>query len=232
MPVKEPADEKVSRTSHFGRYLAVGFLTIAPLWVTWLVFQFLVGLLAGVGDPLLNTLSAIVAPVAPETAVWLRDGTLHQLVAVLITLALLYSIGVFTSFVLGKRLVSWFEALVGRLPLVQTIYGGTKRFVQSISQPPAKGQRVVLISFPTRTMKTVGFLTTVMKDTVTGRDLAAVYVPTAPNPTSGYIEILPIEDVVQTDWTMEQAMTFVMTGGATAPATIRYQNEEPELPMV
>jgi uncharacterized membrane protein len=227
-----PGKGKPDRASHFGRYLVVGFLTVAPLWVTWLVFQFLVGLLAGVGDPLLNTLASLVAPFAPQTATWLQDGHLHTLVAVLITLALLYGVGVFTSFVLGKRLVSFFESLLARLPLVQTIYGGTKRFVQSITTPPAKGQRVVLIAFPTRSMKAVGFLTTVMKDTVTGRDLAAVYVPTAPNPTSGYIEIVPIEDVVQTDWTMEQAMTFVMTGGATAPDSIRYQNEDPDLKTV
>lgn len=225
----KPTQTKPDRASHFGRYLAVGFLTVAPLWVTWLVFQFLVGLLAGVGDPLLNTLSSLVAPFAPQSAAWLRDGNLHTLVAVLITLALVYGIGVFTSFVLGKRLVSFFESLLARLPLVQTIYGGTKRFVQSITTPPTKGQRVVLIAFPTRSMKAVGFLTTVMKDTVTGRELAAVYVPTAPNPTSGYIEIVPVEDVVHTDWTMEQAMTFVMTGGATAPDSIRYQNENPEI---
>jgi uncharacterized membrane protein len=223
---------KPDRASHFGRYLVVGFLTVAPLWVTWLVFQFLLGLLAGVGDPMLNTIARILEPFTPQTAAWFHDGTLRQLIAVLITLSLLYGIGVFTSFVLGKRLVSFFESLVGRLPLVQTIYGGTKRFVQSITQPPAKGQRVVLISFPTRSMKAVGFLTTLMKDTVTGRELAVVYVPTAPNPTSGYIEIVPVEEVIHTDWTVEEAMTFVMTGGATSPATVRYENDDKQAPVV
>lgn len=219
----EPNRKKDS-TSHFGRYLIVGFLTVAPLWVTWLVFDFLLELLAGVGSPVLEALGGLVEAAVPNSATWLQDDLLHQLVAVLVTLAVLYGIGVFTSLLLGKRIVSWFESLVGRLPLVQTIYGGTKRFLQSISQPPATGQRVVLISFPTPRMKAVGFLTTVMKDKQTNRDLAVVYVPTAPNPTSGYIEIVPLEDVVQTDWTMEQAMTFVMTAGATAPTTVNYSN--------
>jgi len=88
--------------------------------------------------------------------------------------------------------------------------------------PPVSGQRVVLISFPTPEMKAVGFVTKVMRDETTGRELAAVYVPTSPNPTSGYIEIVPLEDVVQTDWTMEEAMSFVMTGGANAPDRVRY----------
>jgi uncharacterized membrane protein len=61
-----------------------------------------------------------------------------------------------------------------------------------------------------------------MCDETSGRELAVVYVPTSPNPTSGYIEIVPLEDVVQTGWTMEEAMSFVMTGGANAPDRVRY----------
>ena len=220
--------KKPEKASHFGRYLFVGFLTVAPLWVTWLVFDFLLELLAGVGAPVLQALAGLLEETAPKSALWMQDGTLHQLVAVLVTLGVLYGIGIFTSLLLGKRIVSWLESLVSRLPLVQTIYGGTKRFLQSVSAPPATGQRVVLISFPTSRMKAVGFLTTVMKDKQTNRDLAVVYVPTAPNPTSGYIEIVPIEDVVQTDWTVEQAMTFVMTAGATSPATVSYSNPPPD----
>jgi uncharacterized membrane protein len=63
-----------------------------------------------------------------------------------------------------------------------------------------------------------------MRDDTTGRELAVVYVPTSPNPTSGYIEIVPLEKVVQTDWTMEEAMSFVMTGGTNAPDRVRYTN--------
>jgi uncharacterized membrane protein len=61
-----------------------------------------------------------------------------------------------------------------------------------------------------------------MHDAASGRELAAVYVPTSPNPTSGYIEIVPLDEVVQTDWTIEQAMSFVMTGGANAPDKIAF----------
>lgn len=81
---------------------------------------------------------------------------------------------------------------------------------------------MVLISFPTPGMRAVGFVTKVMRDTDTGRELAAVYVPTSPNPTSGYIEIVPLDEVVQTDWSVEEAMSFVMTGGTTAPENIRF----------
>jgi len=107
---------------------------------------------------------------------------------------------------------------------VQSIYGATKRLLQSLQQSPASGQRVVLIAFPSPDMKAIGFVTKVMIDPDSGRELAAVYVPTSPNPTSGYIEIVPLQDVVQTDWTVEEGMTFIMTGGTNAPDQLRFNN--------
>lgn len=220
----EPADHSSStvKPRGVGRYLLIGFFTVAPLWVTWLVFDFLLGLLASVSTPLVRAAARLIRPLSQTLADWLLDSVLQQLVAVLLTLGALYAIGLFASLVLGKKLLAAFEAMLARLPLVQTIYGGTKRFLHTLRQQPVSGQRVVLISFPTPEMKTVGFVTKVMRDTDTGRELAAVYVPTSPNPTSGYIEIVPLEDVVQTDWTMEEAMSFVMTGGANAPDSVRY----------
>jgi uncharacterized membrane protein len=222
----EPVDHSSSTGKPRGvaRYLLIGFFTVAPLWVTWLVFDFLLGLLASVSTPLVRGAARMIRPVSETLANWLHDSVLQQLVAVLLTLGALYAIGLFSSLVLGKKLLAAFEAMLARLPLVQTIYGGTKRFLHTLRQPPVSGQRVVLISFPTPEMKAVGFVTKVMRDTDTGRELAAVYVPTSPNPTSGYIEIVPLEDVVQTDWTMEEAMSFVMTGGANAPDSVRYSS--------
>lgn len=217
-----PAPPAGGRRAHFARHILIGFFTIAPLWVTWLVFDFLLGLLANTGRPVLKALARLVAPVSETAAVWLLDSLFQTVVAVLITVAALYGIGLLASWVIGRRLIAALERLVARLPLVQTVYGGTKRFLQSLRSKPVSGQRVVLINFPSPDMKAVGLVTKVMKDAATGRELAAVYVPTSPNPTSGYIEIVPLADVVQTDWTMEEAMSFVVTGGANAPDTVRY----------
>jgi len=142
----------------------------------------------------------------------------------LFTLALLYLIGLLASFVVGKKLIATAEGWLTRLPLVQTVYNATKRFLHTVSQPPIKGQRVVLISFPSPEMKALGLITKVMTDADSGQELAVVYVPTSPNPTSGYIEILPLADVVMTNWTMEEAMSFVMTGGTNAPESVRFDN--------
>jgi uncharacterized membrane protein len=72
-------------------------------------------------------------------------------------------------------------------------------------------------------MKAVGFVMRILTDDNTGEELAAVYVPTTPNPTSGYLEIVPVKSLVQTDWTMDEAMTFIISGGAVAPDRFQYR---------
>ena len=219
-----PGTAPTRRKPHLLRYLLIGFFTVAPLWVTWLVFDFLFGLLASTGAPFLKALARLLRPLSDTLATWLLNSDVQYALAALFTLAALYLIGLLASFVVGRKLIASIEYWVGRLPLAQTIYGATKRFLQTVSKPPVQGQRVVLISFPSPEMKAVGLITKVMRDSGTGQELAVVYVPTSPNPTSGYIEILPLADVVMTDWTMEEAMSFVMTGGTNAPDSVRFSN--------
>jgi uncharacterized membrane protein len=199
--------------------------------VTWLVFDFLFGLLAGTGAPLIRALAHLVRPFSDTLSIWLLAGDVQAGLAALFTLVALYLIGLLASLVLGRKLIALAEHWFARVPLVQTVYGATKRFLQTVQNPPVKGQRVVLISFPSPEMKAVGLITKVMQDKDSGEELAVVYVPTSPNPTSGYIEILPLKDVVMTDWTMEEAMSFVMTGGTNAPEAVRFHNPPaPEAP--
>ncbi|MBA2483188.1 MAG: DUF502 domain-containing protein, partial [Nitrosomonas sp.] len=215
-----------SRYAHIGRYVLIGSLTVTPLLVTWLAFDFLLKLLAQMGTPLLRATARAVRPFSDTLASWLLDSSFQQAVAALLTIASLYGIGLLASFVIGKKVIKLYEDILARLPLVQTIYGATKRVLLSLSQPPVTGQRVVLINFPSSEMKAIGFITKIIRDTETGKELAAVYVPTSPNPTSGYIEIVPMEDVVMTDWSTEEAMTFVVTGGTNAPENLRFYNTD------
>jgi len=209
---------------HFGRYIFIGFFTVAPLWVTWLVADFVFGLLARTGSPVLRGVALGVRSFSDTVADWLLNPIVQYLLAALLTVAGLYGIGRLTAFVLGRRLIAFMERQLGRLPLVQTIYGATKRFLSTLQKPPVSTQRVVLIAFPSPEMKAIGLVTRIMRDPNTDRQLAAVYVPTSPNPTSGYIEIVPLDDVVQTDWSVEEAMAFVMTGGTNARDELAFCN--------
>jgi len=206
------------------RYLFTGIATVIPIWVTWLVFEFILKKLSEIGRPWLRGMARATEEYMPslrgiELASWLESA-----LAVILTLAFLYCLGWITSKVIGKRIIALFDRVVAQIPYVTTVYSALKKMLSAIQQEPDKVQRVVLIPFPTPEMKTVGFVTRVLKDENTGQELAAVYVPTTPNPTSGYLEIVPLNQVVSTNWTVEEAMTFIISGGAVAPEHIQYSN--------
>ena len=146
--------------------------------------------------------------------------------ALLATLGVILLSGVMARRVVGQRVLRWFESLIQRIPLANTIYGSARQLLDILQTKPDGTQRVVLIDFPHTEMKSIGFVTRVLHEHGTGRELAAVYVPTTPNPTSGYLEIVPVEKITPTDWTVDQAMAFIISGGAKAPDTLRFYRDD------
>ena len=205
------------------RYLIAGVLTAILLWVTWLVVAFLVGMLRSAGGPLVTVVAKALRPSWPHLALWLTDTWFQTVPAVLLVFALLCGLGWLTTVVVGRRLLRLLDELMGRVPMVQTIYGAVKKLLAAFEQKPDNVQRVVLIDFPSPEMKTVGLVTRTLIDADTGRELAAVYVPTTPNPTSGYLEIVPLDKVTSTAMSFEEAMTFIVSGGAVAPERMNYE---------
>lgn len=202
------------------RYLITGLLTVIPLWVTWLVFKFVLSVLAGLGAPLVAAIINGIGLLSPTTAAQLNGNWLLHILALLLTLGVLYLIGWLAHLMIGQRIINAFDSLLQRIPLVQTIYGGTKKLMSVLQSKPGNTQRVVLVDFPREGMKVVGFVTRVMTEEGTGQQMAAVYIPTTPNPTGGYLEIVPVDQLTPTDWTMDQAMAFIISGGAVAPDTL------------
>lgn len=198
------------------RYLITGLLTFIPLWLTWVVFKFIFSFLSDVGAPAVAGTFAVLSAVFPNATEWLGQEWLKSIIAFIGTIVALYLIGFATSLVLGQRLLAAFERIIGRIPLVHTIYGGTKKLMTLMQSKPGSTQRVVLIGFPTPTLKSIGFVTRVFTD-ASGVEVAAVYVPTTPNPTGGYLEIAPVNELIATDWSVDQAMAFILSGGAAGP---------------
>lgn len=210
-------DETPRRRSHFQRNLIAGLLTIAPLFAVWLVFNFLLGVLSTFGGPLAAELIVFIGQRFPETAPWLADPRLRLALAVIVALLALYVIGAVASRVIGQRLIGLFERIIGRIPLVQTIYSAAKKLVDVLQQKPGNDQRVVLLDWPHKDMKTVAFVMRSFSDAQTGAELAALYVPSALNPTSGFLQIVPVAELVFLDMTTDQAMTMIISSGAIVP---------------
>lgn len=215
------------RTPHIPRYIITGVITVIPIWVTWLIFQFAFNQLSKLGLPGVQALAKTVRDDSPALAQLLLQPWFQSVLAVLVTLLGLYLLGFVTTLVIGRRLIKLFDRLMERIPVAQKVYGSTKKLLNVLQREPSNVQRVVLISFPSEQMKTVGLVTRVMKDKTSGRELVAVYVPTTPNPTSGYLEIVPVENVIPTDLTVEEAMTLIISGGTVGPDVLSYESSPP-----
>jgi uncharacterized membrane protein len=204
------------RSLHLQRYLITGILTVVPLWITFIVFRFIASLLAQFGAPLIGTVFGWLGDLFPGLRGLLAEAWLINVISFIATLLVLYLIGLVASRVIGQRVFAAFDALMERIPLVHSIYGGTKKLMALLQSKPNGTQRVVLIEFPSPGLKSIGFVTRVFED-AEGRQLASVYVPTTPNPTGGYLEIVPVEHLIATDWSVDQAMAFILSVGAVAP---------------
>jgi uncharacterized membrane protein len=193
-----------------------GILTIGPLFVTFLIFSFLFSTLAKAGLPMVRLLEDFFP------AAWLGQPWLQSLVAIGLTLVVLYVTGRITSLVIGRQAFNLFEALLERLPFVAKVYTSVRQLLDTMMAKKETSQRVVLVDYPLPGQKSIGFLTRTLTDSTSGAALAAVLLPNAINPTSAFLQILPVERVIETNMTMEQAMSMLMTGGAVGPETIRY----------
>lgn len=198
------------------RNVLAGIITIGPLFVTYLIFSFVLESLAKAGLPAVQ----LLATYFPQG--WFGNPWLQPALAVVLTLAVLYVVGRVTSLVVGRQLFGLFESVLERLPFVAKVYTSVRQLLDTMMAKKDTSQRVVLIDFPVAGQKSIGFLTRTLTDASSGRALAAVLVPNAINPTSAFLQILPAERVIETEMTMEQAMSMIMTGGAVGPDSIRY----------
>lgn len=217
MSLSPDFSKRPSAWSNLQAKLVVGLLTILPIAVVWFVLSFLIDFLSWLGRPLIDAVFGYSGAQERDQTGWLSNEVVVTTLAVLAALSIIYLVGAIASNVLGARFIRGVEALVNRVPLVAQIYGAAQKLIASLTSKPDGMQRVVLLPFPSADMRAIGFVTKTFIDDVSGRELAAVYVPTSPNPTSGYLEIVPVELCIETDFTMDQAMNMILSGGATAP---------------
>lgn len=205
---------------HAQRNILAGIITIGPLLITWLIFSFVLGNLARAGLPAVRFVGNALPPD------WIAQPWVQSVLAVLLTLVVLYLVGRITSLVIGRQAFNLFEAILERLPLVAKVYTSVRQLVDTMMTKKETGQRVVLVDFPIAGQKSIGFLTRTLIDSGTGQELGTVLLPNAINPTSAFLQVLPLDRVTETDLTVEQAMSMLLTGGAVSPESIRFSQTE------
>ncbi|HPD29499.1 MAG TPA: DUF502 domain-containing protein [Phycisphaerae bacterium] len=211
--------------------IVAGLLTLIPIWVTWVVVKFVFDNLRSAMDPLAGRVAKALLEhnkaLLPQTVNDYQEWVVPA-VTVLLTLFLLYLLGLFSANVFGARFLLWLDGIFGKVPLVKTIYRSTKQIVLTVGGGQSSYfQRVVLVEYPRPGMKCIGFLTSVVDDADTGRKIAAIFIASTPTCSTGYTQLVPLEEVSETDWTVEEAVKAVMSGGLVLPENVRFDRVHP-----
>jgi uncharacterized membrane protein len=196
--------------------VTAGLILVLPIWITYLLVKFIFDLMRDASLWVVNWyLSNWPAPPVPNWMV--------SIVSVVLTVFFLYVIGVLSANFFGRRLVLAAESLLDRVPFVKTIYRACKQILETFAGESAKKfQRVCLVPIPSAEVRSVGFLTATTRDAQTGEELCTVFLVIAPHPTAGYVFILKRSDVVELDWTMEDALRLVVSCGVIVPPSMPF----------
>ncbi len=189
------------------KYFITGLLIWIPLAITiWVL------------DLIVTTMDALL----PQQFQTVLFGRQVPGVGVLLTLIVVFGTGVLASNILGQRLVSLWEMLLGRIPVVKTIYSSVKQVSDTLFSPGGQAfRKALLVQYPHPGAWTIAFLTGAPGGDVPNHlsdDYVSVYVPTTPNPTSGFFLMFRRADVVELDMSVDEALKYVISMGVVAPA--------------
>ena len=196
---------------NFRRYLIAGLLVWLPIGVT----VFLVRIMIGLMD---RSLLLLPSQFRPENVIGFGIPGL----GFLLTIIVLLLTGVLAANFVGKSMVSFGESLLDRIPFVRSIYSATKNFAEIVFSGSGQSfKKVLLIEYPRKGIYSLAFQTSSELGEVQeriGEDLVCTFVPTTPNPTSGYIIVLPKKDIIELDMEVEQALKMIMSLGVVVPS--------------
>lgn len=197
--------------SYIQRYFISGLLVWVPIWVTILAIKFLVDILG-------MTLLLLPKQYQPDALL----GFHIPGIGVVITLLVIFITGAIAANFVGNKIVLIWDGLISRIPLVRSVYMGVKQIMQTLFTPGGQSfRKVLLVEYPRTGMWTVAFQTGDSNPEIDkagpGEPMVSLYVPTTPNPTSGFLLMMPRKNVIELNMTVEQALKFVISLGVVQP---------------
>lgn len=223
-----PHRQRPGWIASFRASFLTGLVVIAPVGLTvWLIWS-VIGWVDGVvlpfvpqsyhPEPLLNRWLGNESPADPD---WIRVNV--RGVGVIVFLLFTLTVGWIAKGIIGRSMVRYAESLVERVPVVRTIYSGVKQIAETVfNQEDRSFEKACLIQYPRKGIWAIGFVSTTAKGEIAKRaetsgGLMSVFLPTTPNPTSGFLLFVPEEDVIELDMTVEQAAKLVISAGLVYP---------------
>ncbi len=192
------------------RYLLAGLVVWLPILATFVILRFIVDLLD-------QTISLLPVAYQPEQLFGMRlpgFGVILSLVLLLVT-------GLIATNILGQRLVIWSEALLDKIPLVRTIYNGSKQMIQTVLATNSQAfRKVLLVEYPRQGVWSIAFQTGVADALMAKHmteEMLSIFIPTTPNPTSGFLMMVPKSSVIELSMTIDEALKFIISLGMMKP---------------
>ncbi len=212
------------------RYLVAGLLVWIPLAVTYFLLRFAVNLM----DRTLRVIPSKYQPGILLQELFNTDAPVHiPGLGIILTLIVLLLTGILAANFVGRAFVGGWESLMDRIPVVRSIYSAAKNFAEIVfSDSSSSFKQVMLIEYPRKGLYSLAFQTASELGEVqgrTGEDVICCFVPTTPNPTSGFIIVVPRKDAIALDMDVDEALKMIISLGVVVPT---WRNDKtPELPL-
>lgn len=196
------------------KYFISGLLVWLPIWVTLLVIKFLVDLLS-------NSLLLLPKRFQPDVLL----GVHIPGIGMIITLAVILLTGLLAANFIGRKVVDYSDALLARIPLVRSIYTGVKQVTQTLFKPGGQSfRKVLLVEYPSPGIWSIAFQTgeasKEVENALNDSTMISYFIPTTPNPTSGFLMMAPKSKVIELDMGVDQALKFVISLGVVQPGVV------------
>ncbi len=196
------------------RWIVAGLLVWLPLYVTYFVVSFAVGIMD-------NQLAKFIGRLPQGIRIKAEDFFSFPGLGVIFTFLLLLLTGMLAANFIGRAFVGGWESLMERIPFIRAVYSGAKKFAEIVFSDSSQSfKKVLLIEYPRKGLYSLAFQTATELGEVQGRtggDVVCCFVPTTPNPTSGLIIVVPKEDVIVLDMEVDEALKMVMSLGVVVP---------------
>lgn len=208
----EPSESRRGLAPRLRTKLMAGITVIAPLWITGWVLLTLFDLAEKFSRPLIRTFVVL-----PEDPVWYYRG-----IGFLLTVIILLVVGTITTNVFTRRVLHGGREALERLPVVRTIYSPVRKLMETMTSPDSAGfKQVVLFEYPRKGLWTLGFLAGDVPFEDGRAPAHSIFVPTAPNPTTGFMLIVPREEIQPTTLTIEAAFQMIVSAGVAVPLSLK-----------
>lgn len=197
--------------SRLKNYLIAGLLFWLPLFVTFILIRFLLEILDN---------SVAMLPAEYQPSHWL--GAHIPGIGLIFTVIILLVTGILVTNIIGNKLVDIWEKLLNRIPFIRSIYSAVKQVAQTLFKPTDTSfRKVVLVEYPRKGMHSIAFVTSEKFTHATFEEpMYTIFIPTTPNPTSGYILFIPKEDAIELPYSVEDALKMVISLGVVSPNSV------------